>query len=434
MSATVRVQIGAAAAAAAMDLWRLAETDDTGQLEEILARGADIDARNVDGVTALMRAAYTGRLKMVRALIGHGADLNATRVDGFTSLGLAAFFGHTDVVKVLVESGADLSQATRFSTSAEMWASARSFYEIARYLEQARSSATEFSSTTYSPGNGSVEKLLPAEPVAAESPTPVEPDPAPEAPQLVYSDQSLSEQPEEYSEAALTREKVEPLVVRTLKDPPEIWDLVHETPPQFNPGGAFVARLTSTKTKVIVLTALLFVASLAVFAVRTLRDVVRNSVADVQVSQDSGTSRIESAPQTSVSAPVSASGNTLTNIQQSGDNTLAAPTVPQPTDTQSDSKAVASGIRIKRVRATSGGPSTESNSSPIGTESGTATASDMRAERQSPDTAALKESNEKSSNDSAASTSKKSNTTLSPQLIALPNSSVAPKAKVIQWP
>src|SRR5258705_3099276 len=431
MSAPVRVQIGAAAAA--MDLWRLAETDDTGQLEEILARGADIDARNVDGVTALMRAAYTGRLKMVRAVISHGADLNATRVDGFTSLGLAAFFGHTAVVKVLVESGADLSQATRFSTSAEMWASARSFYEIARYLEQARSSATEFSSTPYSPADGSVENLLPAEPVAAERPTPVEPDLALESPRLVYSDQSLSEQPEEYSDTAPTRESVEPLVVRTLKDPPEIWDLVHETPPQFNPGGAFVARLTTTKAKLIVLTlALFFVASLAVFAFRTLRDVRRNSVADVQVSQDSSTTQIESASPTSVSAPVNASANTLTNIQQSGDNALAAPTVPLPADTQSDSKAFASGIRIKRVRATPGWPSTESNSSPIGAGSGTATAPDTRAERQSPETEALKESNEKSSNESASS--KRSNTTLSPQLIALPNSNVAPKAKVIQWP
>jgi uncharacterized protein len=427
MSAPVRVQIGADAAA--IDLWRLAETDDTGKLEETLARGVDIDARNVDGVTALMRAAYNGRLKMVRALISHGADLNATRVDGFTPLGLAAFFGHTDVVKVLVESGADLSRATRFSTSAEMWASARSFYEIARYIEQARSTATEFSS----PGDGSVENLLHEEPVAIEKPTPVEPDPGPEALRLVYSDQSLPQQLEEFSETALTRERVEPLVVRTLKDPPEIWDLVHETPPQFNPGGAFVARLTSTKTKLMVLTlALFFVASLAVFAVMTLRDGARNNVVDVQVSQESGTPQDASASQTSVGAPVSASANTSTNIQQSGENTLAAPTVPLAADIQSDSKAFATGIRIKRVRATSGGPNTESNSSPIGAENGTATAPDTRAQRQSPETAALKESNEKSSNDSASS--KRSNTTLSPQLIALPNSSVAPKAKVIQWP
>jgi Ankyrin repeats (3 copies) len=433
MSAPVRVQIGADADAAVMDLWRLAETNDTGQLEEILARGADIDARNVDGVTALMRAAYNGRIKMVRALIGHGADLNATRVDGFTPLGLAAFFGHTDVVKVLVESGADLSQATRFSTSAQMWASARSFYEIARYLEQARSSLTEFGSSPYSPGDGSVENLPSAKPVAADRQTPLKPDPAPEAPRLVYSDQSLSEQLEEVSGTAPSRERGEPLVVRTLKDPPEIWDLVHETPPQFNPGGAFVARLTSTNTKLIVLTlALLFVASLAVFAVMKLRNGARNSVVNVQASQESGTTKSESASQTSVSAPVSASGNASTNTQPSGENTFAAPTVPPPADSQSDSKAFASGIRIKRVRA-SGWSNNESNSSSIGAETGTARAPDTRAERQSPETAALKESNEKSSNDSA-SISKRSNTTLSPQLIAVPNSSATPKAKVIQWP
>src|SRR4030095_14260667 len=36
-----------------------------------------------------------------------------------------------------------------------------------------------------------------------------------------------------------------PPEIRTLKDPPEIWDLVHTAPPQFNPGSAFMRRLTS---------------------------------------------------------------------------------------------------------------------------------------------------------------------------------------------
>jgi hypothetical protein len=36
-------------------------------------------------------------------------------------------------------------------------------------------------------------------------------------------------------------------VVKTLSDPPEIWDLVHEVPRNFNPRSAFVSRLMSMR-------------------------------------------------------------------------------------------------------------------------------------------------------------------------------------------
>jgi hypothetical protein len=35
-------------------------------------------------------------------------------------------------------------------------------------------------------------------------------------------------------------------VVRTLKEPPDIWDMVHETHTEFKPGSAFIGRLTSS--------------------------------------------------------------------------------------------------------------------------------------------------------------------------------------------
>ncbi len=134
MSAPLRVR--ADSRTATEGLWSLAEFGDVSQLEYLVASGADVNSSNCDGVTPLMRAAYHGRDEVVRALIKHGADLNATRGDGFTPLLLAAFFGHDDVVRTLVELGADLSSTTRFGTSAQMWATARSFYEIADYLKE----------------------------------------------------------------------------------------------------------------------------------------------------------------------------------------------------------------------------------------------------------------------------------------------------------
>ena len=121
--------------AATEALWRIAETDDTGELESILASGAQIDASNAYGTTALMRAASKGRTSMVRTLLKHGADPNRSRNDKFTPLLLAAFFGHEETVKILAEHGAQIDAATRFGTSAWMWATSRTFEDVAHYLE-----------------------------------------------------------------------------------------------------------------------------------------------------------------------------------------------------------------------------------------------------------------------------------------------------------
>ncbi len=125
------------------DLWRVAETNDIRTLERILSCGVDVDARNEHGTTALMRAAHHGRLHMVKALIASGADPNAVRRDNFTPLTLAAFFGHTEIVRLLVQAGAETDRVTRNGTSARMWASARTFQGVAKYLDEAQPPPTD---------------------------------------------------------------------------------------------------------------------------------------------------------------------------------------------------------------------------------------------------------------------------------------------------
>jgi hypothetical protein len=41
-------------------------------------------------------------------------------------------------------------------------------------------------------------------------------------------------------------------VIKTLKDPPEIWDVVHEVPRNFNARSAFLTRIQSVKWPVAV--------------------------------------------------------------------------------------------------------------------------------------------------------------------------------------
>jgi peptidoglycan/LPS O-acetylase OafA/YrhL len=59
------------------------------------------------GVTPIAWAALAGDAESVRILLDHGADLNARNRDGSTALHSAAFLGRTDVVQLLLERGAD---------------------------------------------------------------------------------------------------------------------------------------------------------------------------------------------------------------------------------------------------------------------------------------------------------------------------------------
>jgi hypothetical protein len=73
----------------------------------------DVNATNMIGRTALHEAASASeyapsRLTLVNALIEHGADVNAVDKGGTTALMVAADLAHADIVERLVEAGADI--------------------------------------------------------------------------------------------------------------------------------------------------------------------------------------------------------------------------------------------------------------------------------------------------------------------------------------
>jgi hypothetical protein len=71
----------------------------------LLAAGANTNLRNEYGRTALMKAAREGRLEAVELLLKAGAAAAAVDEDGKTALAFAREKGHTDVVRRLEESG-----------------------------------------------------------------------------------------------------------------------------------------------------------------------------------------------------------------------------------------------------------------------------------------------------------------------------------------
>jgi hypothetical protein len=78
------------------------------QLQRLLASGADIDARDGHGQTALMLAAREGHAKVVEWLVDHGAALDHTAKYGLSALMLAVIGGRSDAVRILAAAGANL--------------------------------------------------------------------------------------------------------------------------------------------------------------------------------------------------------------------------------------------------------------------------------------------------------------------------------------
>ena len=91
-----------------MTLHEAAQKNDTASAAELLRRGADKDALDDDGISALMVAAYACSTDVAKLLVEGGADMEATDVGGYTALMHAAQSGSTAVAKLLVQSGADM--------------------------------------------------------------------------------------------------------------------------------------------------------------------------------------------------------------------------------------------------------------------------------------------------------------------------------------
>ena len=73
----------------------------------LLAEGADPDAADGRGSTALMDAASQGHADVVRLLIVRNADVNATDAKSDNALGAATRAGHETVAQMLTEAGAE---------------------------------------------------------------------------------------------------------------------------------------------------------------------------------------------------------------------------------------------------------------------------------------------------------------------------------------
>ncbi len=115
-----------------------AQTGDIAEVRALLQQGADVNAAQTDGLTALHWAAMNNHGEIIDVLLYAGATVKPlTRVGGYTPLHLAARSGHAEIVTKLTAAGADPDEWTTTGVTAIHFAAQANSAETIRALAEA---------------------------------------------------------------------------------------------------------------------------------------------------------------------------------------------------------------------------------------------------------------------------------------------------------
>ena len=108
--------VASAAESSVADAARLGDLE---TVRALLRAGADVNAAQGDGMTALHWSALKGEVAIIEVLLYAGATIEpTTRLGGYTPLHLAAMEGRSEAVAVLLEAGSDAGRITDTGVSA----------------------------------------------------------------------------------------------------------------------------------------------------------------------------------------------------------------------------------------------------------------------------------------------------------------------------
>jgi ankyrin repeat protein len=103
-------------------------------LAAILERGADVNAKLANGITALFTACSEGNLSTASILVAHGANVNHKDNEGYTALFYSVLEGNVEIVDFLLEHGANIDERDAKGATILHSASANGSKEILEYL------------------------------------------------------------------------------------------------------------------------------------------------------------------------------------------------------------------------------------------------------------------------------------------------------------
>jgi ankyrin repeat protein len=115
-------------------LWA-AHNEDVDLVKKLLAAGADPKAANSYGATPMAEAAAAGNAEILGLLLAAGADVESPNHEGQTALMAVARTGKVDAAQLLISKGADVNATEGWGgQSALMWAAAQSQPEMVALL------------------------------------------------------------------------------------------------------------------------------------------------------------------------------------------------------------------------------------------------------------------------------------------------------------
>ena len=354
----------------------------------------------------LWHVAGTGDVARLEQILAQGVDLNASDRTGVTALMRAAYHGELPMIRALIEHGADLDAKDTGGLTALMMAKHSGHAEIVDALLS--SGATENAKRR-------VHKVLPVEAELAEH-APLE---------------SGAGEPA----GAITGRSP---AIRTLHEPPEIWEMVHTTdpasPPQTTSARDFslAGKLPSART-LILAASVLMVAAGAVFGFLALREPGSATSATAQRELNASEQRKDSKP------PASSMTQALTQSNQNATSSEQAKAAAR----SNQAPSLKSASEVEGARAQPLTPLSSQVAMPV-KKSPERTADKSRADDKArvvsssrSETLAKTPARTRGSNNdkSASSASVKSEAVKppTPQVTAPPKTN-APKPKVIQWP
>jgi ankyrin repeat protein len=100
----------------------------------LIATGADVNVRDLDGRTALMMSAKNDYTEIAQLLITAGADVNARDDDGETALMWATEDCYTEIIKLFIAAGDDVDARNSNGATLLMIAAKNGYTEIAQLL------------------------------------------------------------------------------------------------------------------------------------------------------------------------------------------------------------------------------------------------------------------------------------------------------------